>query len=70
MNIKVDDEFVLHSVDGRDYKIIIANINDYRPPDQRYAIDVYNDQGQYPGDVIFVGDDFFLDNKGKLEKVT
>ena len=70
MNIKVDDKFVLHSIDGRDYKIIIASVNDYRPPEQRYAVDVYNDQGQHPGDVIFVGDDFFFNNKEKLEKVT
>ena len=70
MDIKVDDKFVLHSANGKDYKITIVNVNDYRPPNQRYAVDVYNDQGHYPGDIMFIGDDFFLDNKEKLEKVT
>ena len=69
MDIKVNDVFILHSADGKDYKIKVASVNDYRPPDQRYALDVYNDQGQYAGDVIFMGDDFFLLNQEKLDKI-
>lgn len=55
---KVGDKFILHSENGMDYKIIIENVNDYREPSMRYAIDVEDGNGIHPDDVMFVGDDF------------
>ena len=57
--INVGDKFVLHSVNGMDYDIKIVNMSDYREPDMKYAIDVYDANGMYAGDVLFVGEDFF-----------
>ena len=66
--MKVNDEYVLHSSNGMDYKIIIVNINDYREPSMKYALDVWDGNGVSCGeDVYFVGDDFF--NKNNIEKV-
>ena len=66
--MKVNDEYVLHSSNGMDYKIVIVNINDYREPSMKYALDVWDGNGVFCGeDVYFVGDDFF--NKNNIEKV-
>ena len=57
--IKVDDEFVLHSSNGMDYKIVVININYFRPPESVYACDVWDGNGVYAGDVMFFDEDFF-----------
>lgn len=53
---KVNDELVLHSSNGMDYKIVIVNINEYR--EMPYAVDVWDGNGVYAGDVQFVDKDF------------
>ena len=35
--IKANDEFILHSSDGKDYKIVIYNVNHFRPPESVVA---------------------------------
>ena len=69
MLVDINDKFILHSENGKDYTIKVVNINTYRPPEQKYVVDVWDDQGQYAGDVKFVSDMFFLLNREKLEKV-
>ena len=63
MEISVNNKFVLHSSNGHDYRIEVVNINFFRPPDMVYAIDVWDDNNIYMGDVQFVGEDFFTNNK-------
>lgn len=63
--IKVRDKFVLHSSNGMDYDIEVVSVNDYREPSLKYGIDVYDGNGAYAGDVMFVGEDFL----SKCEKV-
>lgn len=71
--IKVNDEFILHSADGHDYKIIIYNINYFRPPYATIAFLLYDENGKAIktdlDEFWFVGEDFFILNKNKLEKV-
>lgn len=57
--INVGDEFVLHSKNGMDYKISVVNINDFREPSMKYAIDMEDGNGVQSPDVIFVGEEFF-----------
>lgn len=68
MNINVWDKFILHSAAKKDVFIKVVNVNDYRPPDWKYALDVYDDKGHAP-DYLFFGDDWFEENKEKLEKI-
>lgn len=72
--IKVDDEFILHSSDGKDYKIVIYNVNYYRPSEATIAFLLYNKDGEIiwnnHDELWFVGEDFFIINEDKLEKVT
>ena len=63
--VNVGDKFILHSENGMDYKISIANINNCREPSMKYAIDVEDGNGVHPDDVMFVGDDFL----SKCEKI-
>lgn len=63
--IEVRDKFVLHSSNGMDYDIEVVSVNDYREPSLKYGIDVYDGNGAYAGDVMFVGEDFL----SKCEKV-
>lgn len=65
ISVKVGDKYILHSKNGMDYNIEIININNYRDPSMKYGIDVYDKNGIYAGDVIFVDDDFL----SKCEKV-
>lgn len=71
--IKVDDEFILHSSDGKDYKIVIYNVNYYRPPEATIAFLLYDENGKIiqnsHDELWFVGEDFFVLNEEKLEKV-
>ena len=64
---RIKDEYVLHSVNGLDYKIIVININNCRPPDMKYGLDMWDNNGIYIGDVMFVGEDFF--NNSNVEFV-
>lgn len=50
---KRGDKFILHSVNGMDYKIEIINVNDYREPSMRYACDVTDGNGIKSEDVMF-----------------
>lgn len=63
--ISIGDKYILHSENGHEYSIEVVNINDFRPPDMKYGCDVYDDNGTYAGDVMFVGEEFFK----KCEKV-
>ena len=54
---KVGDKFILHSENG-DYYIDVVNVNNYREPDLKYAVDVCNEDGVYADDVMFVGENF------------
>lgn len=69
MDIKNGDKFKFNSDNGHVYDIEIININDYREPDMKYGCDIYDEKGTYAGDVIFIGDDFFKNNKEKLKKI-
>ena len=55
---KVGDKFILHSESGMDYYIYVVNVNNYREPDLKYAVDVCNEDGVYANDVVFVGENF------------
>lgn len=59
MNINVNDEYVLHSENGMDYTIKVIGVSNYRPPELKYACDVYDGNGNYAGDVMFFGEEFF-----------
>lgn len=71
--IKANDEFILHSSDGKDYKIIIYNVNYFRPPEATVAFFLYDENGKTiqnnQDEVWFIGEGFFILNKDKLEKV-
>lgn len=62
---KVGDKYILHSANGMDYNIEVVNVNDFREPSLKYGIDVYDGNGTYAGDVMFVGETFL----GQCEKV-
>lgn len=55
---KVGDKYILHSSNGMDYSIEIINVSNFRPPEEKYGIDVYDGNGVYAGDVMFIGDEF------------
>lgn len=61
----VGDKYILHSTNGIDYSIKVVNVNEFREPSLKYGIDVYDGNGTYTGDVIFVGEDFL----SKCEKI-
>ena len=59
MDIKVGDKFILHDSSGSDYKFEIININDFREPSMRYAVQLYDSYGEPYRELYFIGDDFF-----------
>ena len=63
---KVGDKYILHDSNGMDYNIKVVNENDFREPSLKYGIDVYDGNGTYAGDVMFVGENFL----SKCEKVS
>ena len=63
--VNVGDKYILHYVNGMDYDIEVINVNNFREPPMKYGIDMYDGNGAYAGDVIFV-DDAFLN---KCEKI-
>ena len=67
--IKVGDKFIFHSSNGLDYKMEIININDFREPSMRYAIDIEDCNGNHPDDYYFVGIDFFTDYEDIIERI-
>lgn len=54
---KVGDKYILHAADGKKYHIEVVNVNEYREPAMRYAVDVCNEDGVYADDVMFVSDE-------------
>ena len=71
--IKANDEFILHSSDGKNYKIVIYNVNHFRPPESVVAFLLY-DEDENPirhgnDDVWFIGEGFFILNEEKIERV-
>lgn len=64
--INAGDKYILHSSNGMDYSIEVVNVSDYREPSLKYGVDVYDGNGTYAGDVMFVGEDFL----SKCEKVS
>ncbi len=71
--IKIDDEFILHSSDGKNYKIIIYSVNYYRPPDMTYAVLLYDENENMVknglDDFFFIGEDFFINHKEEIERI-
>ena len=57
--VNVGDKYILHSSNGMDYNIEVVNVNDFREPSMKYGIDMYDGNGTYAGDVLFVGENFF-----------
>ena len=62
---KVGNKYILHSGNGTDYDIEIINVNYFRPPDEIYGANVYDENGVYAGDVLFFSEEFL----SKCEKV-
>ena len=58
---KVGDKYILHSSNGMDYSIEVVNVNNYREPSMKYGINVYDGNGTYAGDVMFVGESFLCE---------
>ena len=55
--MNINDEGWFYTSDGMYYGKII-NINEFRPPEMKYAIEVYKHDGYLPDDgLIFVGDE-------------
>ena len=50
--LKVGDRVVVTDSLCHEFEGEIVNISDYRPPNQRYAVDI----GEYADDYVFVGD--------------
>ena len=72
--IKENDEFILHSSDGKNYKIVIYDVEPrYRPPEATIAFFLYDENGKIiknnHDELWFVGEGFFILNEEKLEKV-
>lgn len=70
--IKVNDEFILHKGDAK-FKIVIYNVNYYRPPDMTFAVLIYDEDGNYIenpyDDFFFIGEDFFIKHKEEIERI-
>ena len=57
--MKIGDKFILSSQNGHKYSMEIVNINEFREPSMKYGVDVYDENNNYAGDILFVGEDFF-----------
>ena len=70
MKVEKNDVLYLDSENGLTYKIEIISINEFRPPDMIYAINLIDPDGNsyYDayGDFAFVGQDFI--DKCKKDK--
>ena len=69
MNIKVGDKFIFHSSAGFDNTLLIENINEFRPPDETYAITVYDANVNPAPDFFFKGQGFFDEYSDRIEYV-
>ena len=62
MKVEKDDVLYLDSENGLTYEIEIISINEFRPPESKYAINLIDPNGNsyYDtyGDFAFVGQDF------------
>jgi hypothetical protein len=62
MEVKDADVLYFDSENGLTYKVEVINVNDYREPSMKYAIDLIDGNGRRfsdaYGDVRFVGQDF------------
>ena len=56
--IEVGDKFMLHVPNSTPWNIEVININEYRPPDEKYAVDI-STASQPIFETLFCGDDFF-----------
>lgn len=57
--VKNEDTFKLNSSNGQLYAIKVWNVNECRPPEQRYVTEVYNcTEGGLVDDEYFCGDSF------------
>ena len=60
--IKVKDKLLLHSSNGMTYKVIVENINEFRPPNMKYAVNMIDGNGnsyfEKYNSLYFCGDDF------------
>ena len=57
--IKVGDVFILDSANGKQYEVVVVNVNPYRELNMQYACDVYLNGINIGDDCVFVGDKFF-----------
>lgn len=57
---KKGDKLILHSSNGYNYDCYIINVNECRPPEMIYALDIYDDQGNCctSNDYFFCGEDW------------
>ena len=67
--MKVNDKFILHSSDGNNYKIVIYNVNYYRPPDATFAVLIYDEKGNRINDFFFIGENFFIEHEENIERI-
>lgn len=62
MKVEKDDVLYFDSENGLTYRVEIVSINEFRPPENKYAIDLIDPNGNsyYDayGDFAFVGQDF------------
>lgn len=57
--IKVGNVFILDSEDGKQYEVVVINVNHFREPNMQYACDVYLDGVPVWDYCVFVGETFF-----------
>lgn len=54
--MNINDEVLLPTPNGT-FQGRIININEFRPPEMKYAVQIYNYDGDLPDDgLVFVGD--------------
>ena len=61
--IKPRDKFILHSENGKNYKVTVINVNYFREPSMVYALNIVAPDGadfyETYGDWFFCGESFF-----------
>ena len=60
MEYKKGDKLILHSSNGHDYTCTVVNVNNCRPPEIKYALDIYDDENHCctTDDYYFCGDEW------------
>jgi len=70
MDIKIGDKFAIYGDKKEDTNTFeIVNINDCRPPEMKYAVDVWDAYGNEAPDVFFLNDQWFENHKDQLERI-